>query len=324
MDRVTSMTAFATIVAAGSFTGAARRLNMSPAMVTNHVRALEERLGARLLNRTTRKLSLTEAGQAYFEQCAVILAEIEAADSSVAELHAKPQGRLRLNAANVLAHAMAPLIGGFNAAYPDITVELSATDRMVDLVEDGVDVAIRFNQPPDSGVIVRRLGQFRVILCAAPAYLEKHGAPQEPGELAQHCCIAYTYRGFDRLTREWTLTGPEGEVTVRISGKLHTNSPETLLTAALDGGGIAMALGGAVEWALGSGRLVRVLPEYHLGEFPIIALYPHRRHVSAKVRCFVDFAAQHFARNPSYRSGDARPYRARQVEPARRMTAANA
>jgi DNA-binding transcriptional LysR family regulator len=314
MDRVTSMRAFATVVAAGSFAAAAQRLKLSPAMVTNHVRALEERLGARLLNRTTRKLSLTEAGKGYFEQCGLILAQIEAADSSVAELHAKPQGKLRLNAASVLAHSMAPLIGGFNAAYPDITVELSTTDRMIDLVEEGVDVAIRFNRPPDSSVIVRRLGQFRVILCAAPAYLEKHGAPHEPGELAQHCCIAYMYRGFDRLTREWTLTGPKGEVTVRISGKLHTNSLETLLTAALDGRGIAMALGGTVERALGSGRLVRVLPEYHLGEFPIIALYPHRQHLSAKVRCFVDFAAQHFAQNPHYQSGDAKLYRTRQVE----------
>ena len=323
MDRVTSMTAFTTIVAAGTFAAAAQRLNMSPAMVTNHVRALEERLGARLLNRTTRKLSLTEVGKAYYEQCAIILAQIEAADSSVAELHAKPKGRLRLNAANVLAHSMAPLIGGFNAAFPDITVELITTDHMVDLVEEGVDVAIRFNQAPDSSLIVRRIGEFRVILCAAPSYLERYGTPREPCELAQHRCIAYMHRGFDRLTRAWTLTGTQGDVTVPISGNLHTNSLETLLAAVLDGRGIAMALSGTVDPVMRSRRLVRVLPEYHLGEFPIIALYPHRQHLSAKIRCLVDFAAQHFATNPSYHAAEARPHGARQPEPPPRMRAAN-
>jgi DNA-binding transcriptional LysR family regulator len=322
MDRVTSMTAFTTIVAAGSFSAAARRLSMSPAMVTNHVRALEERLGARLLNRTTRKLSLTEAGKAYYDQCALILAQIDAADSSVAELHAKPQGKLRLNAANVLSHCLAPLIGEFSAVYPEITIELTTTDRMVDLVEEGVDVAIRFNQAPDSNLIVRRLGAFRVILCAARSYLENHGTPHGPAELAKHDCIAYMHRGFDRLTREWTLTGPEGDVAVRISSKLHTNSLETLLTAALDGRGIAMALSGGAEGAIRSERLVRVLPDYHLGEFPIIALYAHREYLSAKVRCFVDFSAQYFAGVPSYRAADARPSGAREIGPPR-MRAAN-
>src|SRR5713101_748321 len=181
MDRVTSMTAFATVVTSGSFAAAAHRLSMSPAMVTNHVRSLEERLGARLLNRTTRKLSLIEAG-----------------DTSVSDLQAAPRGTLHLNAANVLSHSVAPLISAFSAAYPAITVDLTTTDRMVDLVEDGVDVAIRFNQPPDSSLIVRRLGQLRIILCAAPDYLEKNGTPAEPSDLSRHNCLAYSYRGFDK------------------------------------------------------------------------------------------------------------------------------
>src|SRR5215469_1585419 len=198
MDRVTSMTAFATVVSAGSFAGAAQRLKMSPAMVTNHVRSLEERLGARLLNRTTRKLSLTEAGRSYYEQCALILAQIEAADGSVAALTSAPRGTLRVNAATVLTRNMAPLVAAYAEAYPDVTLEFSTTDRMVDVIEEGIDVAIRFNQPPDSSLIVRRLGQFSIILCASPAYLEKHGVPRKPADLSRHRCVAYSYPGFDR------------------------------------------------------------------------------------------------------------------------------
>ena len=299
MDRVTSMTAFATVVNSGSFAAAAHRLNMSPAMVTNHVRSLEERLGARLLNRTTRKLSLTEAGKSYFDQCALILAQIEAADSSISELQAVPRGTLHLNAANVLSHSVAPLIGAFSAAYPEITIDLTVTDRMVDMIEDGIDLAIRFNQPPDSSLIVRRLGQFRVILCAAPGYLAQHGTPNQPGDLSRHNCLAYAYRGFDRLAHEWPLTGPGGQVTVPVTGNLQTNNLETMLSAAYEGRGIAMVTSCSAAGALSSGRLVQVLPEWHSGEFPIIALYPHRQYIPAKVRSFLDFAGKHFAANPT-------------------------
>ena len=322
MDRITSMTAFATVVANGSFASAARRLNMSPATVTTHVQSLEERLGVRLLNRTTRKMSLTEAGRAYYDRCALILPQIEAANDSVAALNSMARGTLRLNAANVLSHSVASLIGRFSSAYPDITVALTATDRMVDLVEEGVDVAIRFNQPSDSSLIMRRLGHFRVMLCASPAYLERHGAPQGPSELPRHNCIAYAYPGFDRLTREWTLIGAAGKVTVRISGNLHTNSLETLMTAAVEGRGIATVSSSAPDSAIRSGRLVRVLPDYHLGEFPIIALYPHRQYVPAKVRSFVDFAATHFAENATGATDDAGRDGARpRVEPLRRLAA---
>jgi DNA-binding transcriptional LysR family regulator len=292
------MTAFATVVAAGSFAGAAQRLKMSPAMVTNHVRSLEERLGARLLNRTTRKLSLTEAGRSYYEQAALILAQIEAADSSVAALTSAPRGTLRVNAASILARNMAPLIAGYCEAYPEVTVQFTTTDRMVDLVEEGIDVAIRFNQPPDSSLIIRRLGQFSVILCASPAYLAKHGTPREPADLSHHQCLAYSYQGFERLTREWTVAGPAGEVTVPISSNLQTNSLDTIFAAACEGRGIAMALSCAVEEAIRDGRLVRVLPEYQKGEFPIVALYPHRQYISAKLRSFLDFAAKHFSEMP--------------------------
>src|SRR5258708_3513162 len=275
MDRVTSMTAFATVVTSGSFAAASQRLNMSPAMVTNHVRSLEERLGARLLNRTTRKLSLTEAGKSYFDQCALILAQIEAADSSVSELQAVPRGTPHLNPAHLPSPNLAPPITPFPAAHPPLT------------------------RPPDSSLIVRRTGQLRIILCAAPDYLAKHGAPAEPSDLSRHNCLAYTYRGFDKLAREWPLTGPGGQVTVPVTGNLQSNSIETLLGAAFEGRGIAMVTSCSAVGAIRSGRLVQVLPEWHSGEYPIIALYPHRQHIPAKVRSFLDFAGKHFAANPT-------------------------
>jgi DNA-binding transcriptional LysR family regulator len=300
MDRVTSMTAFTTVVASGSFAAAAKRLGMSPAMVTNHVKSLEERLGARLLNRTTRKLSLTEAGQDYHESCAQILSEIEDAESRIAALNSTPRGTLRVNTSTVLSHGLVALIGEFGAAYPEITVELVATDRMVDLVEEGVDVAIRFNEAPDSSLIVRRLGQFRVVACASPSYLEKRGVPRQPSDLAGHNCLAYMHPGFTTLTREWHFIGLEGEVTVPVSGNLHSNYPEAIRAAAIEGRGIAMSQTYFVEEAIRSGKLACVLPDYHLGEFPIFAIYPHRQYVPAKLRCFIDLAVKHFAEHPKW------------------------
>jgi len=300
MDRFTSMTAFATVVAAGSFAGAAKRLQMSPAMVTNHVRALEERLGARLLNRTTRKISLTEAGREYHERCTRILAQIEDADSRVSALSSSPRGRLRVNASTVLGHGLSTLIGDFTATYPEITVELITTDLLVDPVEEGYDLAIRYNEAPDSSLIVRRLGQFRVVACAAPAYLEKHGVPQRPEDLTRHNCLAYMHPGFTELTREWHLIGPEGEVTVPVSGSFHTNSLEAIRLAVAEGRGITMSQTYVLDEATRCGTLVHVLPDYHLGEFPIYAIYPHRDHMPAKLRSFIDFAAKHFAEHPKW------------------------
>ncbi|HZB90728.1 MAG TPA: LysR family transcriptional regulator [Stellaceae bacterium] len=315
------MTTFATVVASGSFAAAAVRLNMSPATVTYHVQWLEQRLGVRLLNRSTRKLSVTEAGKIYHDQCAVILDQLEEADRSVSIMNSIPRGTLRLNVANVLSYSVAPLIGSFSAAYPEIAVELTTTDRMVDLVEEGIDAAIRFGSQNDSSLIARRLGQFRVILCAAPAYLEKYGTPRQPSDLSRHNCIAYMYRGFDKLTREWCLVGPEGDVAVPVSGNLQTNSLATLMAAASDARGIIMACSRTAENALRSGQLVRVLPDYHFGEFPIVAVYPHRQHLSAKVRSFVDFAAEHFAEEPAVADGAAHDAGRGKVAPLRRLGA---
>ncbi len=264
-------------------------------MVTNHVRALEERLGARLLNRTTRKLSLTEAGKTYFDQAAAILAQVDAAESGVSDLQATPRGRLHVNAATVLSAALVPLFDAFGCACPEITLELVSTDRMPDLVEDGIDVAIRFNPSPESSFIVRHLGSFRVIMCASYAYLATRGEPREPDDLTGHNCLSYMYPGFTVLTREWRLKGPQGEVTVPVSGNLHTNDIDLLRAAALTGRGIVRAPTHRVEDDIRAGRLIQVLPDWHSGEWPIVALYPNRQHLPARVRIFIDFAVKHFA-----------------------------
>jgi DNA-binding transcriptional LysR family regulator len=300
LDRITSMTAFVAVAAAGSFAAAAQRLNLSPAAVTNHVRALEERLGARLLNRTTRKVSLTEAGRDYYERCTQILAQIEEADGRVSALSSAPRGMLRVNASSVLCYGLTTLLGDFCATYPEITVELIATDRMVDPVEEGFDVAIRYNEPPDSSLIVRRLGQFRIVACAAPAYLERHGVPQQPQDLTRHNCLAYMHPGFTALTREWKLIGAQGEVTVPISGNLQTNSLEAMRLALLEGRGVGMSQTYYLEQAVRAGALTPVLPDYHLGEFPVFALYAHRDYMPAKLRSFIDFAARHFVEHAKW------------------------
>jgi len=259
------------------------------------VRALEERLGARLLNRTTRKLSLTEAGKTYFDQAAAILAQVEAAESGVSEMQATPRGTLHVNAATVLSAALVPVFDAFGCAFPEITLELVTTDRMPDLVEDGIDVAIRFNPAPESSFIVRHLGSFRVIMCASYAYLATRGEPREPADLTGHNCLSYMYPGFTVLTREWRLRGPQGEVTVPVSGNLHTNDIDLLRAAALTGRGIVRAPTHRVEDDIRAGRLIQVLPDWHSGEWPIVALYPNRQHLPARVRIFIDFAVKHFA-----------------------------
>jgi DNA-binding transcriptional LysR family regulator len=294
MDRLTSMTAFTSVVTCGSFTAAAQRLNMSPAAISSNVRALEERLGVRLLNRTTRKVSLTEAGKAYFDETSRLLSALEEADARVAQLNAAPRGTLRITCASVLANALVPLFGAFTGTFADITLEVVSADGMPDLVDQGVDVAVWFNPAPQSSLIVRHLGAFRVIACASPGYLATHGEPHQPADLSAHNCLSYMYPGFTELTRLWRFTGARGEAAVAISGNLHTNNAALLQAAALEGRGIVLAPGYGVEGEIRAGRLVHVLRGWDLGNFPICALYPHRQHLAAKVRSFIDFAVKHF------------------------------
>ena len=293
MDRLTSLTAFVRVVDAGGFSAAGRKLNMSTTMVSNHVQALEERLGARLLNRTTRKVSLTEVGRAYYDRCIQILADIEQADDIAGELQATPRGTLRIYTNTHLVQFLSPVVVEFLSSYPDVKVDLAIGERNVDMIDENFDLAVRMVPSPDSSLIVRSLATWRHVLCCSHGYLEKHGKPEQLADLAERNCIRHVNYPYGD---EWRFTDRKGApATVRISGNLVSNSGETLRRAALAGVGVWLAAGFIVRDDLESGELVRLLPEYRPIEFSMNAIYPHRHHLSAKVRTFIDLLARHAA-----------------------------
>lgn len=286
MDRIVSMTCFAHVVDSGSFTSAARRLDMSAAMVTNHIQSLEERFGVRLLNRTTRKVSLTDEGVAFYESCTRILAEVEEAESSVSALQSKPRGTVRLNTSVSLARLVTPLIGEYVEAYPEVSFEMIMTDRMVDLVEERFDLALRVGPLPDSSLITRRMGLGQLILCASPAYLARRPPPKRPEDLVEHNCLIHV-NSF--IERHWCFVGPDGEHEIEVSGNLRSNSIEGLRAAALAGQGVCLLPRVNITDDLGAGRLTQLLTEFKTSEAIIHAVYPAGRHLSIKVRTFLDF-----------------------------------
>ncbi|MGY8668070.1 LysR family transcriptional regulator [Bradyrhizobium sp. UFLA05-109] len=292
MDRFTSLTAFVRVVENGGFSAAARRLNMSTTMVSNHVQALEDRLGVRLLNRTTRKVSLTEIGQAYYDRSTQILADLEQADDIAGALQSTPRGTLRIHIATHMVPFVAPVVAEFLSAYPEVKVDLRMGESNVDLVAEGFDLALRMTSPPDSSLIVRSLATWRHVLCCSHAYIEARGRVQQLEELAEHNCVRHLNYPFE----EWRFLDRKGNpASVRVSGTLMTNSGEALRTVALQGAGVCLAAGFLVHDDLEAGRLVRLLPEYRPVELSMNAVYPHRHHLSAKVRTFIDMLVHHSA-----------------------------
>jgi DNA-binding transcriptional LysR family regulator len=300
MDRITSMQAFVQVVDSGSFAGAARRLSVSPAVVTGAVQSLEKRLGVQLLNRTTRKVNLTEVGRGFYERCSRILAEIDEAESLASALQASPRGLLRLNTSVALARLVTPLIGAYVALYPEVSFELVMSDHMVDLVEEGFDLALRTGPLPDSSLRVRRLGMGRMVLCAAPHYVAQHGTPEHPRDLARHNCLVYVNSD---LGSRWRFSGPDGEHEVGVSGNLRSNSIEGLRSAVLAGLGAALLPTIIVADDLKAGALVELLPRYSTSEVVVQAVYPPGRHVSAKVRTFLDFLVERLCTIPAEDGG---------------------
>jgi DNA-binding transcriptional LysR family regulator len=293
MDRLTSLTTFVRVVDSGGFSAAGRRLNMSTTMVSNHVHALEERLGARLLHRTTRKVSLTEVGKAYYDRCTRILADLEQADDIAGALQSTPRGTLRIYTATHMVPFVAPAVTEFLASYPNVMIDLTMGEREIDMIDEGFDLAIRLTPPPDSSLIVRSLATWQHVLCCSPAYLEKHGPPRQLTDLTNHNCVRHALYPFGD---SWHFLDPKGApVSVRVSGNLITNSGETLRLAALQGISIALAAGFLIGDDLQTGRLVRLLPDYRPAENTVNAVYPHRHHLSAKVRGFIDLLVRHSA-----------------------------
>jgi DNA-binding transcriptional LysR family regulator len=293
MDRLTSLTAFVRVVDNGGFSAAGRKLNMSTTMVSNHIQALEERLGARLLHRTTRKVSLTEVGRAYYDRATQILSDLEQADDIAGALQSTPRGTLRIYTATHIVPFVAPVVAEFLSSYPDVKVDLNMGERTIDLIDEGFDIAIRLTPPPDSSLIVRSLATWRHVLCCSPAYLEKHGPLRQLSELADYNCVRHVLYPYGD---EWRFVDRKGTpASVRISGNLVSNSGDMLRAAALQGVGILLGPGFLVADDLDSGRLIRLLSEYRPVELSMNAVYPHRHHLSAKVRTFIDLLAHHSA-----------------------------
>ena len=291
MDRIAAMQSFVRTVERGSFAAAASGSGLSATMVGNHVRFLEARLGALLLNRTTRRQSLTELGRAYYERCRRILDEIEAAEAFADEAQAVPRGLLRVTASVALGTTVLPrLVTEYLRLYPRVHVDLVLQDRRVDLLEEGLDAAIRAGRLPDSSLIARALAPLQLIVCAAPAYLAARGTPAAPGDLARHECLDFAHASEPGI---WRFGGSRGEIggeiAVSVSGKLVVNNGQALRLAALDGAGIIMQPEVIVADELAEGRLVRLLADHAAPRLPLHLLTLPDRHPTPKLRTFVEF-----------------------------------
>jgi DNA-binding transcriptional LysR family regulator len=298
MDRVTSLSVFVKVVEGSSFAAAARHFGLSPAMVSKHINTLEERLGARLLNRTTRQVSPTEIGREFYERATRILTDLDEAEQAASALQATPKGLLRLNGPLSFGiRHLAPAIVDYLAACPEAAIDVTLSDRVVDLVDEGFDLAIRIARLADSSLIARRIAPCRIVACAAPAYLKKHGAPRRPADLVAHNCLGYSYAA---LRNEWRFIGPDGAESVRVAGRLNANNGDVLRLAALRGEGIVLQPTFLIGDDLASGKLVSILPGFVPDELAIQAVYPHSRHLSVKVRSFVDFLVARFGQDPEW------------------------
>ncbi len=296
MDKLTSMRVFVEVARRGTFGAAAEQLGLSRAMATRHVAHLENLLGVRLLHRTTRRLSLTGEGEAYLERCRQILDEIEETELAVARLGSSPRGTLRLSApVSFGSHQLTPAIAAYQDAYPEVAVELVLNDRIADLAEEGIDLAVRVGPLDDSRLIARPVACARMRVCAAPAYLAQRPEPRTPGDLAAHNCLRYAYRSplwvFRRAGREYPVT---------VHGDFESNVGDALRLAALAGRGVVMLPTYMTGDDLAAGRLQPLLADYELARVPVHAVYLHRRHLSAKVRTFVEFLVERFASTPAW------------------------
>ena len=298
MDRIDSMGVFAKVVEKQSFSGAARELRLSQAAVSKHVRALEDWLGAQLLNRTTRRLNVTEIGALVYERCERILDEIDDVRQDTNALQIAPRGVLHLAApVSFGVTQLGPVLAEYLSHYPEVAVDVMLDDRFIDLVEEGFDLALRVRQLKDSSLVARRLAPVRFVLCASPFYVKQHGAPRAPADLANHRCLFYSLRA---IPGEWRFRGPEGEVALRISGRFRSNSGNMLHGAMLAGAGIGLAPTFVVGADLAEGRLVSLMPGYPPVESELSAIYPPGKNPSAKVRSLIEFLATRFGPEPPW------------------------
>ena len=294
MDRFLSMEVFVTTVEAGSFTASAGLLKMTPSMVSKHLSALEKRLGTPLLQRTTRRQHLTEAGQAYYEQCKQIMSQLQAAEAGVEAMSDRPKGMLRVSASVWFGSlTLAPLACDYLKLYPEVNLQLSLTDRFVDIVDEGYDVAIRIGNLADSSLIARKLAMFEVAICASPEYLQQYGVPKIPDDLRQHQCL-----GFSNWHSHggWKRVSPSFDAHT-LSQRFESDNVQALRAAALKGLGIILMPRALLEDDIASGRLIELLAAYTPPARPIHAVYPRSRQSHPKLTTFVDYLISAFIEN---------------------------
>jgi DNA-binding transcriptional LysR family regulator len=290
MDTLQNMRVFVRVVEAGSFTGAAQHLNTTTAYASRAVSDLEAHLRTRLLNRTTRRIALTEAGERYLQRCEQILAYVDQAEAEASDAHARPSGKLKVHAMTSFGqHYVVPSVGRYQQRYPDVQIELTLSNRVPDLLDEGFDVALVLAQDlPDSGLVSQRLGAAFSIACASPAYLERHGVPQVPNDLHRHTCLQMVTPIFP--TDEWIFDGPNGQENIPLGAPtFQVNVAEALAVAVREGMGVGLIPIYSAINGLRNGQLVWVLPEYTSQEMNLYALYASRQYLDAKIRTWVEF-----------------------------------
>ena len=287
MDKYQEMRVFTAVVDAASFVAAGDALGMSKAAVSRYVSELEQRLGVRLMHRTTRKLSLTPEGEVFLARCRDILSSIEASEAEISTRSVTASGLLKVSVpVSFGIRHLAPLWSEFLDRHPQVTLDVQLADRVIDLVDEGVDLAVRIARLPDSSLVSRRLASTRLVLCAAPSYLKRRGTPQHPSELTQHEVVGYSLMA---MGDQWQFTGPEGPVSAKVRPRMWCNNGDTCIAAALQGAGIQLQPTFLIEQQLASGQLVEILPQFRSVELGIYAVYPSRKFVLPKVRALVDF-----------------------------------
>jgi LysR family transcriptional regulator for bpeEF and oprC len=308
MDRFLAMEVFVRVVDAGSFTHAADSLRMPKATVTTLVQGLESHLRVKLLNRTTRRLSVTADGAAYYERCVRILAEVEETESALSVTNVAPRGRLRIDVPGSFGrHMLMTALPEFFARYPDIRLEVGCSDRPVDLLEEGVDCVVRGGDPIDSSLVARRIAMLEFITCATSKYLARFGVPEHPRDLARHKCINYFSARTGKLY-EWDFTRDGERIELALEGYIAVNDSDAYLAAGRAGLGVMQATLYQVRQDLETGALVQILSDWQSDPLPIYVMYPQNRHLSAKVRVFVDWVAELFAaRRFDYRARNELP-----------------
>lgn len=299
MDKLQAMEVFVQVVDAGGFTRAADSMRLPKATVSTLVRDLEATLAVKLLNRTTRQISLTADGAAYYERCISILADVRDAEDVLSKTHASPSGRLRVDVPSALGRRLiVPALDDFFRRYPDINIEVGCSDRPVDLIEEGVDCALRGGDLADSTMIARRVGLVQFVTCASPEYLAKHGRPKHPQDLMQHQCVNYFSSRTGKIF-EWDFANKDEKLQLKVPGRVALNDSDAYLDACLAGMGIAQMSSYHVQPYLESGKLELVLDNWCVGPLPLHVVYPQNRHLSAKVRVFVEWVAELLANQPS-------------------------